>query len=247
MYIRTRISGLGLSLEARVPTEDRPNPTLEIISLKLIPTDDHHRIDLDTGEVFQDYNYARVRGNEKKLIYASMTVRPCLGETDYQYNTMSYFDEQTGDDFHSPALIHVETFMEPTAFRQLVDNIRGGLLPSVVLIELPFRVLREKSPMEYSWEPDGSAVVWHNKEEQDRRIAVESVRFDYAVGKPHYDEKQMGPLPIQVDAPTERLSEQIAPIQASLNEMLKYLRWTTMGIVALAIMVAILFLKRGTL
>jgi hypothetical protein len=43
---------------------------------------------------------------------------------------------------------------------------------TVRIIELPFRVAREKSPMEFSWEPDGSAMIWHNTEEENRAIAV---------------------------------------------------------------------------
>jgi hypothetical protein len=51
-------------------------------------------------------------------------------------------------------------------------------------------------------------------------------------------------LPMQSDAPTDRISEQIASIQTILADVLKYLRWATIGIVALAIMIGILISKQ---
>lgn len=49
---------------------------------------------------------------------------------------------------------------------------------------------------------------------------------------------------MQSDAPTDRVSEQIASIQTTLADVLKYLRWATIGIVALAIMIGILISKQ---
>jgi hypothetical protein len=51
-------------------------------------------------------------------------------------------------------------------------------------------------------------------------------------------------LPMQSNALTDRISEQIAPIQTILADVLKYLRWATMGIFALAIMIAMLIAKQ---
>jgi hypothetical protein len=71
MIIRTRPFGAGISLEARVPTKDRPVPTQETISFELLPTEERDRLDLDTGEVFQDYIYAKLHKKENNLIGAS--------------------------------------------------------------------------------------------------------------------------------------------------------------------------------
>ena len=75
MLLRTRLASASISLEARTPTKDRP-PTQETVSFDLIPTDEHNHLDLDTGEVFEDYNYARLRKKEQKLIGASITIHP---------------------------------------------------------------------------------------------------------------------------------------------------------------------------
>ena len=40
MIIRTRLSGASISLEARVPTKDRPVPTRETVSFELLPTEE---------------------------------------------------------------------------------------------------------------------------------------------------------------------------------------------------------------
>src|SRR5262245_34481795 len=250
MFIQTRPSGAGISLEARVPTKDRPVPTQEFVSFKLIPTDERDHLDLDTGEVFQDYIYAKLHKKEKDLIDASMTIHPILDQSDYQYNTMRYFSEQTGDDFYSPASIHFTMFIEPTAFRELADKIRSGLYPETITIDLAHSAEistdpKQKPPIEYGWEPDGSGKIWHNTEKENRKIAIDSVRFDYALVKARHDEKVDRPL--QIQEPADRINEQIGVIQTSLAEMLKYARWITMGVVALVIMIAVLMIKRGML
>ena len=90
MLIRTRLASANISLEARVPTKDQPVPTQESVSFELLPPDDRDHLDLDTGEVFQDYDYARLHKNEKKLIGASMTIREALRNSYYKYNLMYY-------------------------------------------------------------------------------------------------------------------------------------------------------------
>jgi hypothetical protein len=246
MIIRTRPSAAGVSLEARVPTKDRPVATQEAISFELLPTEERDHLDLDTGEVFQDYIYAKLHKKEKNLIGASITIRPALDEAYYQHNTMRYFGEQRGDDFYNPASIHFIMFTEPTAFRELADKLSSGLYPETITIELANGLRRstdpkQKPPIEFGWEPDGSGIIWHNTEKENRSIAIESVSFNYALIKARHDKNQV------VSAPADRINEQIAVIQTTLAEMLKYARWMTMGVVVLAIMIAVLMIKRGML
>ena len=68
--------------------------------------------------------------------------------------------------------------------------------------------------MEFGWEPDGSGMIWYNKEKENKQVPIESVRFHYAVGKPRYDKKQVDRfLPMQSTTSTDRINEQIALIQ----------------------------------
>jgi hypothetical protein len=106
---------------------------------------------------------------------------------------------------------------------------------------------RPKTAIEFAREPDGSGKIWHNTEKENRTIAIESIRFDYAVVKARYDKKQVDrPLPMQFNA-ADHINERIALIQTSLAEMLKYTRWITTGIAVIAVMVAIFMLKHGML
>jgi hypothetical protein len=141
---------------------------------------------------------------------------------------MRYIGEITGDDFYHPS-IHFEVFIAPTAFSELAANIKSGLFPGTITIGLvddPSLFFttsanpKKKAPIEIVWEPDGSGMIWHNKEKENQKIEIESIRFDYAVVKPPNDEKQIDrPLPMQFNAPTERLSEQVAMIQTGLAEI----------------------------
>ena len=253
MWIRTRPASANISLEVRAPTSDRPVPTREIVSFELLPTNERNHLDLDTGEVFQDYGYARLRKKEEKLISATITIREIPDDSYYQHNAMHYVSEIEGDDFSHPSSIIFDVFIAPSAFRELIDNIRNGLLPETITVELlrdpslffSTSASSEKKPiLEYGWEPDGSGLIWHNEERENQKILIESIKFDHPVVKPRYDKQMDRLLPIQSDAPTERMSEQIAPIQTILADLLKYLRWATIGIIALAIMIGVLVGKQ---
>jgi len=63
--------------------------------------------------------------------------------------------------------------------------------------------------------------------------------------KPQYDEQFHRLLPVQSDAPTERITDQITPIRAMLVEMSKHLRWAMIAMVALAIMVGLFIAKQN--
>jgi hypothetical protein len=252
MRIRTRPASANISLEARAPNSDRPVPTVEIVSFELLPIDGHDHLDLDTGEVFQDYGFAKLRKNEEKLISASITIHAIPDDSYYQYNAMYYMDEMDRDDFSRPSSIFFDLFMAPAAFRELADNIRSGLLPESITVNLVHdpslffttTINVEKKPiLEYGWEPDGSGMIWHNKERESQKIQVESVKFDYAAAKRRYDEK-MRLLPIHAVAPTEHMNRQLALIENILVDALKYLRWTAIGIVALVIIIGFLIAKQ---
>jgi hypothetical protein len=252
MWIRARPASASISLEAQSSASDRSAATNEIVSFELLPTDERDHLDLDTGEMFQDYGYARIRKNEQKLIQARLTIRAIPDGAHEQQNTMLYMGEISGDDFYHASTIFFDVYVAPATFRELADHTRNGLLPETVTFELLrdrpfFRSSDEpekKYALEFGWEPDGSGMIWHNKEDENKRIPIDSIRFDYAVVKPRYDEQLNYLLPVQSDAPADRISGQIALIMTLLVAVLKYLRWAMMGIVALAIMIAILLAKQ---
>ena len=97
--------------------------------------------------------------------------------------------------------IHFDVFVAPELHREFVDHIRSGLFHDTTRVGLETDRLqflktddgtKSKPPIEYGWEPDGSGKIWHNQEEANQRIAVESIDFNFAVAKPPHDEKQPG-------------------------------------------------------
>jgi hypothetical protein len=129
MWIRTRPASASISLEAHAPTSDLPARTQEVVSFKLLPTNERDHLDLDTGEVFQDYGYAKIHNKESKLISASMSVRAIPDDSYYQHNAMHYFEEATDDLSSHPSSIMFNGFVEPEAFTELADHIKSGLVP----------------------------------------------------------------------------------------------------------------------
>ena len=60
-----------------------------------------------------------------------------------------------------------------------MTSVRGGLLPSSITIGLPFSVHKRSGPLEFGWEPDGSRIIWHNRDEANRKVKIESVSINY--------------------------------------------------------------------
>jgi hypothetical protein len=250
MLIRTRLASASISLEACNPTKEYPIATRENLSFRLLPPDARDYLNLDTGEVFQDYQYARLHNKDKKLIAASITIRPMLDASDYQYNVMHYFEQTKSDDSYFLSQIYFSVSIEPSAFRELADKVKSGLFPEKITIQLDDPPLfttttepKKNAPLEYGWEPDGSGMIWHNTEKENRSVTIRSVRFDYELLKTRYDEKQIDrALPAQANAPADRISEQTAMIRISVAEILKPLRLIAAVALFLSICVlAILF------
>lgn len=253
MLLRTRPTSASMFLEASTPTREGPISSRESILFKLVPDEDDH-LDLDTGEVFQDYISADLSKNERKLISASATIHSSSDESKYLHNAMHYYGEHKTDDSYESPSIHFDVFIEPALFRALADNMKSGLFPETITFGLVderrfFTIEGEpeqKLPIEYGWEPDGSGLIWHNKEKENQRIAVESIGFGYAVAKSRHDEKQIRRLlPMRFSSATEQASAQIALVEAGLAEISRYLRWAAGGITFLVVVVVILLVARG--
>jgi len=252
MWIHVRPASANLLLELERPSENASDPAKrkEYISFQVLPTAEASHLDLDTGESFQDYNYARIRNKHDKLIGARLIVEPALTDEDYKRNRMRYSDAVQGEFESVPATIFFGVYVEPATFRELADNVKNGLLPETITIGFERDPLywsvnppKDERILEYGWEPDGSGVVWHNKERENRAIPIENVKFDYAVLKPRHDEATNQLLPRLPEIVPARMNEQIASIQMMLVEMSKHLRWAAVGIIVLAVIVALWMVK----
>jgi hypothetical protein len=138
------------------------------------------RLTLETGEVFQNPAYALVRGNKQNEISAYLNVRPASeGHDSSHTNYMRYFEAVTGDDYGSPPSIHFDVSTPASDYSLLLNNIRGGITPSSVTVELRHDLFDNGSPLKYDYAPDGSMMIWRNATEQNRRVVVESIEFRY--------------------------------------------------------------------
>lgn len=225
----------------------RRNPYL---SFQVLPPDGRDHLDLDAGEVFQHYNYVRISNKHEKIDRRTNDGPSSIAGLRLQTERDAVHGRGTrrvrvlpGNDFFT-------VYVAPPTFRELADNVKIGLLPETVTIEfedVPFFAvagsLQQKPALEYGWEPDGSGMVWHNTEREDRSIPIENIKLDYAVLKPRYDQSTHQLLPMIPEPAPAR--EQIAAIQSMLVEMSKHLRWAAIGIMILAIIVTLWMIRHG--
>ena len=141
MWIRTQPSSLVVQTEALTP-RDNETPLRELISLELIPTREGDHIDLDTGEVFQDEAYARLRKKETKLIRATASIRARSIAAKEQINTMRYWAGSSRGDNTRPSSIHFDVFVAPSVFDSMIANFRCGIFPQTIT----FKLIDEASP-----------------------------------------------------------------------------------------------------
>lgn len=252
MWIHVRPATANVLLEIERPSDDASDPAKrkEYISFRVLPTAEADHLDLDTGEIFQHYNYAQTHNKQDKLIGARLIVEPASNDSDYKRNKMRYSDAVQGEFDSSPATISFSVYVEPNTYRELADNVKNGLLPETITIGFERDPLywnvnppKDQQILEYGWEPDGSGKVWHNKERDNRAIPIENIKFDYAMLKPRYDQTTNQLLPMMPDLPSARTNEQIASIQIMLAEMSKHLRWAAVGIIVLAVIVSLWMVK----
>jgi hypothetical protein len=175
MLLRMIPTDLGMT--ARTTFGDQTETTHSIsFTLQLAG---HDSLKLETGEVLENPAYASVRGNKQNEISASLTIHPASDERGPSLNAMRYFEAMTGDDYSSPPLIGFEVSTPASDYCLLLDNIRGGITPSLVAVKLRYNSLDKGSPITFGPAPDGSMMIWRNAIEQNRCVAIESIEFRY--------------------------------------------------------------------
>jgi hypothetical protein len=183
MWLKLIPSGLGMSSRTTFGEKAETAHTLHF-TLHLAGQD---RLTLETGEVLQNPAYGAVRGNKQKEIDAQMNVRPASEGRDLSHtNRMGYFEGVTNDDGGAPPSIHFDVTIPASDYSLLLNNIRGGINPVSVTVELRHDLFGKGSPLDYDFAPDGSMMVWRNATQQNRFVAVESIDFQYRlIGADH--------------------------------------------------------------
>ena len=238
MWLRMIPTGLGMTTRTTLGDQTETAHSLTF-TLHLAGQDS---LKLETGEVFQNPAYASVRGNKRNEIAAHLSVRPASDERDPSHtNNMRYFEAVKGDDYGSPPSIHFEVSTPASDYSLLLNNIRGGITPSLVTVGLRHNLRDKGSPLEYDFAPDGSMMIWRNAMEQNRRVDVESIEFYYQLlGAGYHDDEDAKP-------PTAKASIDAASVAivAKLAELEKaFVKGNGLIVTAIIVACAVLYFGR---
>jgi hypothetical protein len=213
MWLRMIPTGLGMSTRTTFGDQTETAHSLTF-ALHLAGQDS---LKLATGEVFENPRYASIRGNQQKEIYAHLNVRPASDERDPSHtNDMRYFAGSKGDDY-SPPSIHFDVSTPASDYSLLLNNIRGGITPSLVTVGLRHNLRDKGSPVKYGYAPDGSMMIWDNAAQQNRRVDVESIEFHYRLIGDADDDDGEGTRPPTVKASIDAASIAIVAKLAELE------------------------------
>jgi hypothetical protein len=236
MWLRMIPTGLGMT--ARTTFGDHTETAHSLnFRLHLAGQDS---LKLETGEVFENPRYASVRGNEQKEIFANLIVRPASDERDTSH--MRYFEgSKEGDDDYSPPLIHFDVFTPPSDYNLLLNNVRGGMMPSAVTVGLRHDIYDKGSPLKYDYAPDGSMMIWHNAIGQNRLVDVESIEFHYRlIGADDHDDEDTKPptAKASIDAASVAIVAKLADLEKA------FVKSNGMIVTAIIVACAVLYFAR---
>jgi hypothetical protein len=189
----------GLGMSTRTTFGDQTDTAHSLIfTLHLAGQDS---LKLETGEAF-------ARGDKREQISAHLHVHPSDGRDPEHTNDMRYF---AGDE-EEPSFINFDVSLPASDYSLLLNNIRGGIMPSSVMVS--FR-RGNGSPIEYGKFPDNSKIIWRNALQQNRRVDVESVEFQYQlIGDVYSDEDTKPPTAkASIDAAAATIVAKLADLE----------------------------------
>ena len=129
---------------------------------------------LETGEVWQ--NHTARRGDQQDTIDANLSLHPVTEGRDPSHtNVMTYHAAVTTDEHHAPSSIHFDVSIPASDYSLLLNNIRGGLTPSLLTVELRHSIWDKGSPVDY--DDNGSGMLWRNA--KNRHVALDGITIDY--------------------------------------------------------------------
>jgi hypothetical protein len=126
----------------------------------------------------------------------------------------------TGED-DSPPFVHFEVSAPASDYSLLLNNIRGGITPSLVTVGSRHNLHDRASPIEYDFAPDGSMMIWRNAMEQNRRVDVESVEFYYRlIGADDHDDEETKPptAKASIDAASVAIVAKLAELEKAFSK-----------------------------
>jgi hypothetical protein len=168
---------------------------------------------LETGEVLQNPTYAARIGDEQNNIDASLSLHPVTEARDpSNTNVMSYHAAVSTDEHHAPSSIHFDVSIPASDYSLLLNNIRGGINPASITVELRHSIWDKGSPVDYA--DDGSGMLWRNT--KNRHVALDGITIDYQLIGAEHDGAVAAPP--RAKASIDATSVAIATTLASLEK-----------------------------
>jgi hypothetical protein len=235
------VSSIAMTMTSSIPDHRSNQRSGHSISIGLYP-EDRTYLELKTGEVFCNPSYSKLRAKNGNTISATLSINEALADADYEYSKLRYFGETRSDDDFSPSSLHFQCFLPPKEFGDVLTNIRNGLLPSTVRIELEHEYLNKESPLTFGWEPDGSGLKWDNNNASARKngINIEGITLQYELVKPTYDDETGELKASEQSSPTDVFNSRMKEVKDQLTvvrrDVLTFGRILIGGAVVIALM-----------
>jgi hypothetical protein len=146
------------------------------LALDVVPEDRAH-LDLKTGEIFQDGDYATLRKQEDKAISATLFIaRREHNAAGAELRSEMRYIPGSGERESEIRLVWRLPDDHLAGFHSLV---LAGRTPRNAVVSLPH------SELEFGWEPDGSGQKWDN--EKNPSIPIENISFNFELHVPSTD------------------------------------------------------------
>jgi hypothetical protein len=237
------VSSITLTSKPTVPTREITRERFGYtLIIELFPKDPEFYLKLNTSEVFCNPNQSKKVDDEER-ISATLSIRQASDDKDFFNNRMLYLDEVETETSYHPSLILFRYFLPAREFGELLTNIRSGLAPSTVEVDLDHDVRDKNSPFTFGSEANGSSLIWANDNAASKKsgIKIHAVSFSFDLLKTT-NEHETEHLP-QRDSVTEDTAV-IQLLNNVRNELRFYGRWIGTAITIIAALILIFVWRR---
>ncbi|MCA3083114.1 MAG: hypothetical protein ING69_10720 [Rhodocyclaceae bacterium] len=180
VFISLKVESLQINSNWSDKSFKNAAPNATAIAMNVSPLN-RTQISLSTGEVFRNPRRG-MPSEDKPNIEASIYI---IATNDPErYSNMVYLAGSESDYGVTNSSIHFDLAIDPAAFDDALTNIRSGVFPTAITVEFDVPIMDNTGPLEYGWQPDGSAINWDNSTRDKRRVRIKSVSFISEVLKP---------------------------------------------------------------
>jgi hypothetical protein len=242
MFLNLTVASLSVGMASVIHANEESSPRSgHSIGMEVYPTGRDY-IELKTGEVFCDPRYLTLRGKDRESISATLSVLPANADKDYDHSAMRYYKATVDDLDGHPSSIHFSCYLPPGDFADLLADIRLGITPSSVTVEVDENAVDPTAALTYGWEPDGSGKKWNNDKAASGKQAIKIDRLSLTSEELQggYDEEAGRPTAPKL-ASNFALTKQTRELKTGLdliqNDIRYYGRIVSIAVITIAVMI----------